>query len=64
MSKKKRNHVEKSLGEMCQIVTTDHAVGDGDFNFFVYVFPDFQYFFYENIGEKQTNKQERKTNMR
>ena len=36
--KKKRNHIEKSLGEMCQIVTIEHAAGDADFNFFVYVF--------------------------
>ena len=42
--KKKRNHSGKSLGEMCQIVTIEHAAGDADFNFFVYVFLDFQYF--------------------
>lgn len=47
---------------MCQIVTIEHAVGDGDFNFFVYVFPDFQYFFYEKIGEnKQTSRKEKQT---
>ena len=44
MLKKKRNYIEKSLGEIRQIVTIQHAVGYGDFNFFFYVFLDFQYF--------------------